>query len=437
VALVFAGQRAVGDPVAASLAKRALRDPYGYADSIRDRGPLLPGLVGHLTTDHALVDEVLRDHRRFGSTQVRLDRPPAAQRLLFHLLRDTAAMGQGGRGDPSPRGRSMPPDPVGAESMIGMDPPDHTRLRRLVSRAFTPRAVERLRPGVEATADRLLDRMAAAPGPVDLVDAYAGPLPIAVIGEMFGIAEDDRRQLHAWGDALAVNLEIPTPRQQAALDRARVEFGAYLEDLLARRRRAPGDRIVDHLLAAGDADDAPLTHRELLALSTLLLVAGFETTVNLIGNAVSALLLHPAQRRLLVADPSLLPGAVEEVLRWDPPVQRDLRYVREPTQLAGHRLERGERILMLIGGANRDPTVFTRPHAFDVTRRDAGRHLSFGVGVHHCLGAGLARMEGQVALARLLARFPHYQPAGPGIRRRGRVLRGFTHLPLDLGPESA
>jgi cytochrome P450 len=315
-----------------------------------------------------------------------------------------------------------------------VDPPDHTRYRRLVSRSFTPRATADAEPLVRRIADDLLDRMegpAARGETVDLVAAYAAPLPVLVIADLLGVPTDRQQDFLRWGAAAAATLDPGLPfRRFVSADRALRELHAFLAGHFAQLRREPGDDLVSRLVAV--ADDGALTDRELHATVMLLLGAGFETTVNLLGNAVVLLDAHRDQWDALRADPSGWPDAVEEVLRHDSPVQITGRMVREDTTVAGTDLRAGTRVVVLLGAANRDPEVFADPGRFDVTRPDAREHLAFSAGIHYCVGAGLARLEGAVALQALTERFPRLRVAGRPVRRDLQTLRGFEDLPVTL-----
>ena len=400
-------RRLLGDPLARLMSEELRSDPYPEYARIGRRAPVAMSMFGYVTARHALCDEVLRDPERFSSA-------PIGQKSLF--------------GDRD-AGQQGPPDPLGGESMIGMDPPDHTRLRRVVGKAFTRRAVERLRPRVEQMAGRLLDDM-AADAPIDLMSAYAGVLPVALISELLGIPPDGRDQVKRWGDDLAATLDVTSPAESRRAVASIGELHDYLERVFAGRRAEPGELVIDNLLAAEGA--AALGNRELMATAMLLLAAGFETTVNLIGNGVFALLRHPEQLERLVDRPELLPGAVDEILRWDPPVQNDGRIARFDTELGGVPVRRRRSVVVLIGGANRDPAVFADPDTFDIGRTDAHRHLSFAAGPHYCIGASLARLEGEIALGMLLERYPRLRLAAAPVRRRGLSLRGLTSLPVRL-----
>jgi cytochrome P450 len=315
-------------------------------------------------------------------------------------------------------------------SLLDMDPPDHTRVRSLVNRAFTPRVVAALVPRITEITDELLD---AADGTVDLVDALAFPLPITVIAEMLGVPGDDRDQFRAWStdfvgaiDAVGASEE----RRQRAMA-AGLTLAAYFGSLIEARRDRRGDDLISGLLAARDEEDR-LSDAELIGMLILLLVAGHETTVGLIGNGMVALLNHPDQLALLRDDPALAESAVEEMLRFDPPVQRaTFRYAGEPTTIDGVTIDRGQQVSAVIAAANRDPRQFPDPDRFDI-RRDPNRHLGFGRGSHFCLGAPLARLEARIAFGRLLERFATLEPAGEVEWRPSTFLRGPARLPITV-----
>ena len=263
----------------------------------------------------------------------------------------------------------------------------------------------------------------------DLMSSFAGALPVTAICELLGIPEQDRARFKKWGGDVAADLDALTPaHQQRAATAALGEMQAYFEKLLPWRRVNPGDDILSQLLE-GDGDDR-LTERELLVLSCLLVLAGFETTVNLIGNGAMALLQHPGQLAILRDDPALIPAAVEELLRFDAPVQVIARVAAEDLEIAGAHIPAGVMLSVMIGGANRDPAVFDDPARLDVTRDNARRHLSFANGPHHCLGASLARLEADIAFTLLLDRVPDLRLAGPPKRRRTYVMRGYQSIPL-------
>jgi cytochrome P450 len=325
------------------------------------------------------------------------------------------------------------PGAVKTQSLLFMDPPDHTRLRNLVARAFTPRRIEGLRAATEAITAELLDAMVADRAPVDLIQAFAYPLPVRVICSLLGIPAADEAVFTGWSRGIARSLD-PTILRSAEIDatieQARRELRAYLGDRLEFRRRTPGDDLLSGL-AAVEADGDRISPGEVLSLAVLLLVAGHETTVNLIGNGVLALLRAPDQLAVLRRSPDLVGPAVDELLRFDGPVQITQRIATEDMEVVGCKVRGGDEILLVLGAANRDPAVFAEPQRLDVTR-DARRHVGFGGGIHHCLGAVLARMETQIALANLLDRFGRIELAGAPVRRPTFTLRGLESLPVAL-----
>jgi cytochrome P450 len=320
---------------------------------------------------------------------------------------------------------------VGQHNMLMADPPDHTRLRRLVSRSFTPRQVERLRPAIHELVDSLLGDLARR-GDVEFMSEFALPLPMAVIGELVGVPAEDRNPLQPKVRAAARGIEpVLSDEEIDAAMEAVTELGAYFEGLLAERRREPRDDLMSALAEAGENDDR-LTDDEILSTAILLFSAGFETTTNLLGNGLLALLRHPDQLADWKAHPEIAPSAVEELLRFDSPVQFNMRAALEPADLVGEPLERGDRIIVLQGAANRDPEEFDRPDALDL-RRSPNTPLSFGWGIHHCIGAPLARMEGEIAFNALLARFRRIELCeGEPQWRPGFTLRGLQSFPLRV-----
>jgi len=409
---VLWGMRRSGDAAAQLFERRALPDPYAHYDALRAAGPLVRSRIGWLTAAHGIADAVLRDPR-FGHGGYEPPADPVSQLLLPPIAHDLV-------------------DPLGPESMIGMDPPDHTRLRRLVSKVFTARAIERLAPRVEALAQDLLDGPARS-GRLDLMSDFAGPLPVLVICEVLGIPPAQRAAFTRWGRDLAPTLDLnPSSAAYRRANRALRELHGYFEGLFAQRRREPGEDLLSRLLQVEEEGDV-LSQRELMATCLLLLLAGFETTVNLLGNGTLALLRNPEQLALLRERPELMGNAVEEMLRYDPSVQMTRRNALEDVEIGGVRVRRGSSVLTILGGANRDPAVFDAPHRFDVTRDNARRHLAFSAGPHHCLGAALARLEGAVGLSVLLERCPRLALAGPVRRRPTFLLRGLERLPLSAG----
>jgi len=328
------------------------------------------------------------------------------------------------------------PGPEFSRHMLNVDPPDHTRLRRLVSRAFVPPRVAALEPAIRAIAEGLLDELARAgpEGTVDLVEGYAYPLPFQVIGELLGIPEADRADLHAWFGVLLTGWAGDPP---AAAVEASDQIVAYLRELAAAKRRGPGNDLVSVLVAA--SDDA-LTTQELLSSLLQLIVAGHDTTASLIGNGVVALLDHPGQLQALLADLGQLPAAVDELIRFTAPVPHaTFRVTAEAVTVDGVQIPAHEQVLVCLGSANRDPARFPSPDILDIGRRN-GPNLGFGHGIHYCLGAPLARLEAKVAFEALLGRHPGLRlavgrDALAWSHGDGLVLRGLVSLPVVLGPD--
>ncbi len=314
--------------------------------------------------------------------------------------------------------------------MLNADPPDHTRLRKLVNKAFTPRRVEELRPRVQQITDELLDRMAPLDR-ADLIEEFAFPMPVTVICELLGVPVEDRDEFRVWSNTIIEGLGAGERFATAA--EAMYE---YLRDLVEAKRRSPGDDMLSDLVAVREEGDR-LSEGELTSMAFLLLVAGHETTVNLIGNGVYLLLTHPDQLALLRSDPGLLPRAVEEFLRYEGPVETStLRFTTEPVEVGGVTIPAGEVVLVALASANRDPRRFADADRLDITRADS-QHLAFGHGIHFCLGAPLARLEGQVAIGELLARFPDLALAVPPEElawRPGTLIRGLRELPVTYSP---
>lgn len=317
-------------------------------------------------------------------------------------------------------------------NMLVTDPPDHTRLRGLASRAFTPRTVETLRAGVVAMVDGLIDGFGA--GEVDVMQALAFPLPVTVIGEMLGVPAADREQLRPLVGAVTAVLElVVTPEALSAATAANATLERYFADLVVERRARPQDDLLTRLIEAEDEGDQ-LSEAELVSTAILLFAAGFETTTNLIGNALHALSRHQDQLDRLRSDRSLVRPAVDEILRYDSPVQIAVRTAYQDIDMGGHRIEAGSTVLALLGAANRDPARFDEPDRLDVGRSE-GAPISFGSGIHFCLGAALARLEGQVVLDRLLDRFRSIEAvAGEPVHRDSLTLRGLVALPVRFTP---
>ncbi|MEU6599711.1 cytochrome P450 family protein [Streptomyces flaveolus] len=317
-------------------------------------------------------------------------------------------------------------------TMLRSDPPDHTRLRRLVSKAFTARRIAELRPRIQEITDRLLDAVLPA-GRAELVADFALPLPVTVISELLGVPVDDRYDFQRWTDAMLVRGEkMPDP---VVVDEAWQQMRAYVTKHLEAKRARPGDDLLSGLINAHDQEQR-LSHDELIAMTFLLLVAGYITTVNLIAGGIAALLTHPDQLTLLREHPELLPDAIEEFLRFDGPVSPGIaRFAREDVEIAGVRVPRGATVLIASAIADRDPARFPEPDRLDITRRDNG-HLAFGHGIHYCLGAPLARLEGQIAIGTVLRRLPDLALAVPPTELTWRPggLRGPARLPVTFTP---
>jgi hypothetical protein len=412
--LVMARMRRDGSLFGQLLDPRSRPDPYPVYARIREAGAAVPAYVGAVTADHATVEAVLRSPGTRTATTARGEEMdgPWLERWLF---------------GPPARGDLV--EPVGPESMIGMDGVDHARLRGLASAAFTPAAIARLRGDLTSLVEELLDEAVAQPA-FDLMATFANVFPVLAICQVLGIPREDHERFKAWGTAVASDLDALTSAgAERAATAALGELSAYLTDLVEQRRRDPGDDVLSSLVHVED-DGRRLTDRELLATTMLLLVAGFETTVNLLGNGALALACHPEQTAWLRADPTRVPGAVEELLRFDAPVQLTARYTGVPLTTERGEVPVGQQVMLLLAGANRDPAVFPDPDALDLSRDNARRHLAFASGAHYCLGASLARLEGEVAFTALLERLPELRLAGPAKRRSTFVLRGLSSLPL-------
>ncbi len=389
-------------------------DPYPAFAELRASGrvhyyePSRQWLVPH----HADVSVLLRDRRlgrtyqhRFTHEEFGRTAPPP-EHEPFHTLND--------------------------HGMLDLEPPDHTRIRRLVSKAFTPRTVERLAPYVQRLAGELVAGLVEAGGG-DLLTDVAEPLPVAVIAEMLGIPESDRAPLRPWSADICGMYELNPPEETAAKAvRASVEFTEYLRELIAARRKAPGEDLISGLIAAHDEDDDRLTEQEMISTCVLLLNAGHEATVNATVNGWYALFRNPDQLAALRADHSLVPTAVEELLRYDTPLQFFERWVLDDIEVAGTTIPRGAEIAMLFGSANHDPAVFTAPEKLDLTRKD-NPHISFSAGIHYCIGAPLARIELAASLTALLTQAPALTLAAEPERRPNFVMRGLKGLSVEVG----
>ncbi|OBI41522.1 cytochrome [Mycobacterium kyorinense] len=407
-----------GDPQGRLVADPAVKaDPVPFYDELRPQGPMVRCRLGYLAIGHAAAHEVLRsDDFRVVSLGGNLPRPV---QWLESRVRDDLL------------------HPLRPPSLLAVEPPEHTRYRKTVSSVFTPKAVAALRDRVEQTATGLLDRLAEQPGVVDIVDGYCSQLPVAIISDILGVPERDRGRVLEFGELAAPSLDIGVSwRQYCRVQHGIAGFNLWLGEHLRQLRREPGDDLLSQLIVASEngSPGERLDETELQALAGLVLAAGFETTVNLLGNGIRMLLDAPEQLRTLRAQPQLWSNAVEEILRLDSPVQLTVRVALRDTEIAGTSVKRDDMVLIYLGAANRDPAVFADPNRFDIHRANAGRHVAFSGGRHFCLGAALARTEGEVGLRAFFDRFPEVRSAGAGSRRDTRVLRGWSKLPVTLGP---
>lgn len=377
------------DPTSAGI----FSDPYETYDKLRSTDPVhrMRLINGWVLTRYEDVDMVLRDHRRFSKD----DGIEDAYRSMLHH-----------------------------------DPPDHTRLRSLVSKAFTPRSVRELHPRVQRIVDDLLGELDGK-NRFDLIDSFAFPMPVIVIAEMLGVPSRDIDVFKHWSNDVSLTIEPSLREDQIRrVDKATEELYDYFEVIIEERRREPQDDMITALLNAEDEGDK-LTHEELLGTLILLLVAGNETTRNLIGNGMLALLKNPDQLQRLRDNPELLDSAINELLRYDSPVQLDGRLVHNDVEVAGHRIRAGQRVLCSIGAANRDPSVFAEPDRLDIGR-DEGSHIAFGRGIHHCLGAPLAMLEARAAFSAILDRFSSITLESEPVYREQVVLRGVEELWVEV-----
>jgi cytochrome P450 len=387
-------------------------DPFPLFEQLRSQGPLYRGRFAYLTTSLPVVREVLSSNDF---------------RTGFDRAAIKGAIGKALRW--STEGELL--GPLVPPSLLVTEPPDHTRYRKLVTRVFSVRAVENLRSRTEEIASELLDRLTAA-DPVDLVEQYCAQLPVTVIAEVLGVPESERDRVLAFGAAAAPSLDLGLSWQQfRTVEKALAGFDSWLTEHLDKLRRTPGDDLFSQLVAAKE-DGVGLDDRELKATAGLVLAAGFETTVNLLGNGVAMLHSHPDQLQRLRDEPQLWPNAVDEILRIDPPVLLTGRAADRDTEIAGTRIAKGSLVTTILAAANRDPDLFEKPAMFDVARENAKEHVAFSAGRHYCLGAALARMEGDIGLRLLFERYPDLQVL-PGARRRTtRILRGYETLPVRL-----
>jgi unspecific monooxygenase len=383
-------------------------DPYPAYRRLREAAPVVydEGTDHWLVSRYEDVNALLRD-RRLGRTYLHvatheeMGHPPDPPELdpFWHLIRS---------------------------GILDMEPPDHTRVRRLVSKAFTPRTVAALRPAISRIVDGLVDRVVGA-GEVDLIASVAEPLPVEVIAELLGIPAEDRHHLRPWSADICRLYELyPTAEDRDLSVRACVEFSDYLRDLSRRRRDAPIGDLISELAHVVDEGDV-LTEDELIGTCVLLLNAGHEATVNVTGNGWWALFRNPEQLARLREDRSLLPSAIEELMRFDTPLQMFERWALDDVDVRGTTVPRGAEFGLIFGSANHDPEVFDEPEALDVGR-EPNTHLSFGAGIHFCLGAPLARVELETSFAALLERAPGIEPVEEPAWKPGYIIRGLREL---------
>ncbi|MCH7790188.1 MAG: cytochrome P450 [Acidobacteria bacterium] len=383
-------------------------DPYSRYRFLHDNAPAHRAPDGTLfLSGFADCHEVLR-HESFGKAEgflQRSDRTSADSSITLE--------------DPN------------ARTMLDLNPPDHTRIRGLVSRAFTPRRMKNLTPHIEALAEECFDTIAEM-GEVDLLEAVGFPLPVAVIGDLVGVPRADWAKFRSLVTSSAMSIEpTATPEELETASESAAEIYLYFLDLVAKKRADPADDLLSAMLMESDGDQDSLSESEAIINAMLMFAAGFETTTNLIGNGMAALLVQPDAVAELREQPDLVGSAVEEMLRFDSPVQLDARSVLVPAQIAGVDLDVGANVVTLLGAANRDPTQFTEPERFDI-HRDEGPPMSFGSGIHYCLGANLARVEGRTVVAGLLRRFSSIELSGPLVNRQRLTLRGYEAVPIKV-----
>ena len=370
-------------------------NPYDVYERLRSESPIhrMRLINAWALTEYDDALAILQDHRRFSSGENKLEYAPY-------------------------------------RTMLDLDPPDHTRLRSLVSKAFTPRAVAALGPRIQAIVEELLDDLADRDS-FDLISDFAFPFPVIVIAEMLGIPAEDRDKFNVWSNDIALAVEpILSGEEIVRVERASDEIIEYFEGIIEQRRKQPRDDMLSALLAAEEEGDR-LTHDELLGTLMLLLVAGNETTRSLIGNGMLALLKNPDELQRLREDSDLLGSAIDEMLRYDSPVQIIIRVVLEDTEFKGKRFRAGQKVIILVGAANRDPTVFADPGALDIGRQEKS-HISFGRGIHYCLGSPLALLEARVAFANLIERFSSIELVTEPEFRDQIVLRGVESLRIRV-----
>jgi cytochrome P450 len=396
------GYALIGDPYAGVMASPPDRDPYLMYEKVRAKGDMVRSRMGaYVTPSREICDSVLRDNRFITMTFDEASLVPVT------LVKDGEKI----------------VNPV-QDSFLMMNPPNHTRLRKLVQPFFTPRALKDRTESIQKIVTDYLDRLDDR---FDVVGEFAAQVPIQVIADLLGVPDSDKEIFARWGSSLAETLDgVWSYKQLKNLHGTLIEYNDYIDGLMDERRRNPQDDIVSHLVT----QHADLTREDLVATTGLLLFAGFETTVNLIGNGVLKAFENPHTVAPLAQSPEYAEGFVEEVLRLDPPVQYTIRWPKERLELAGVSLPKGMPVMLMLAAANRDPRVFKDPSKFDPTRSNAREHLSFSAGIHYCIGAGLSRIEGALALHELFKRFPNLAPDGPVARRKSKLIRGALRLPV-------
>ncbi|WP_199440106.1 cytochrome P450 [Umezawaea beigongshangensis] len=393
----------LGDPAAQLFGRSARRDPYPVYERVRASGTLPGSRLGvRITASHRVCSQLVRD-QRFGTVPASALSPADS---TVHV-----------------DGRRLV-NPV-EESFLSRNPPEHTRLRKLVAPFFTPRALRGQTPVVEHVVEEFLDEIGDRPT-FDLIGDFAARVPVRVITDLLGVPDADHASFARWGAALVGALDgVRTAGEMRALHEGLREFDAFLTDLVEQRGRTPGDDVVSALVAVDD-----LAADDLIATTELLLVAGFETTVNLIGNAARAVMAHDDVRAKLLDDPAYAEAVVEETLRFDPPVQYTARSPLERVEVEGVELAPDTPVVLLLAAANRDPEVFAEPRRFDPGRSDGREHLAFSAGIHYCLGANLARMEAAAALRGLFRRYPRLRIDGRVRMRPSGIIRGAARVPV-------
>ncbi|SMD23128.1 cytochrome P450 [Lentzea albidocapillata] len=402
------GYALIGDPYAGVMASPPDRDPYAMYEKVRAKGDMVRSRMGaYVTPSREICDSVLRDNRFVTATF------DEASMVPITLVKNGEKI----------------VNPV-QDSFLMKNPPDHTRLRRLVQPFFTPRALKDRTASIQKIVTDHLDRLGDR---FDVVTEFASQVPIQVIADLLGVPDDHKDVFARWGSALAETLDgVWSHRQLKDLHATIIEYNDFIDVLIDERRRNPQDDIVSHLVTQHE----DLSREDLVATTGLLLFAGFETTVNLISNGVLKAFENPHTVAPLAQSAEYAEGFVEEVLRLDPPVQYTIRWPGERLELAGVSLPKGMPVMLMLAAANRDPRVFEDPLKFDPTRSNAREHLAFSAGIHYCIGAGLSRIEGTLALHELFKRFPKLAADGPMTRRRSKLIRGALRLPVRANETS-